>query len=317
MYRYWDGSQWTDHHSPKAGPPKYEDRSGAGIIGSAWELFKDNWTSLLGIGALTFVGFIAGALLIVVAAASALDPDIFDIIDRVMQPGFDADNDPLDRAYIDSIDFDASASFFILAGIGVVLVWVVTVLGMGAATLLLGARHHGEPMGAGQCFGLAFRRVGRWIGISLLWGLVGFLPLVLLWVLAIAVSPALLFLVVPLTLAVVIYFFPIMTIAGGGLFVGPTDKPPFRTALAIVKPQWGTVAGRVLVVNLILFAINLGLGVVNLIPIIGILINLVGQFVYYGLQTATSVKLYASVDAPFAEELAPNSGPWELPVSDL
>jgi hypothetical protein len=305
MFRYWDGTEWTEHRSPKAGPPQYEDNSGTGIIASAWELFKNNWTSLLGIGALTFLVALVGAALLIVAVISALDPDIFDIADRVLDSGFDADANPEDQAFLDSIEFSFSASFVALALAGSLIATLAIFVGTGTSTLFLGAAHHGQQIGVGACFRLALKRLLRWVGITILWGLVGFLPLVVLWALAFALAPILLVAVIPLTIAAVVYLFPIMTIAGAGLFLGPVDRPPFRTAMALVRDQWGTVALRVLVVNVILLAINIALGVVNLIPLIGILMNIVGQFVYYGLQTATSVKLYASVDGPFSTEISP------------
>lgn len=308
MFRYWDGTEWTEHRSPKAGPPKYEDDSGTGIIASGWELFKDNWTSLLGIGALTFLGALVGAALMVFSLLSALDPDVFDIADRVLDSGFDANANPADQAFLDSIEFSVSASSVVFGLVGALIASLALLLGTGTSTLFLGAAHQGERVGAGTCFRLAMKRLLRWVGIAMLWSLVGMVPIALLWVLALAVNPILLVVVIPLTIAAVVYFFPIMTIAGAGLFLGPVDRPPFRTALALVKDQWGTVALRVLVVNLVLVAINIALGVVNLIPLIGIVINIVGQFVYYGLQTATSVKLYASVDGPVTEEISPRHG---------
>jgi len=308
-YRYWDGSEWTDHRAPKSGPPTYVDNSGIGIVGSSWELFKTNWAPLLGIGVFTFIGIVAGVALVIFALLSALDPSVLDIADRVFESGFDADANPADQAYLDSIEFKLTASFVVLGLLGALIASLSTVIGSGTSTLFLGAAHNGRPVGAGTCLGIAARRLPRWIGIALLWTVAGFIPMVLLWVLAIIVSPLLLVGVVPLTAVVVIYLFPMMTIAGAGLLLGPTDRPPFRTALVLVKDQWRTVAMRVLVVNLILIAINIGLGVVNLIPLIGIVINLAGQFVYYSLQTAASVKLYASVDGQFAEEIAPDSAP--------
>jgi len=317
MYRYWDGAAWTDHRSPKAGPPAYVDNSGTGIIGAGWELFRDNWVPLLAIGALTFVGVVVGVALIGVAVVSALDPDVFDIIERVTRSDFNPDIDPVDQAYLDNIDFNLTPTFVVAALAGFLVIWLVALVGAGSATMLLGGRHHGEPIGVGQALGLAIRRFPRWLGIVLLWSLVGGLPILLLWVLALAAAPILLVLVIPATIGAVIYLFPIMSIAGAGLFLGPVDRPPFRTAFAIVKPQWGTVAVRVLVINLILFAINLGLGLIGAIPILGIFVSIVGQFVYYGLQTGASVKLYASVDGPFTEELAPGTEPWELPSAAL
>ena len=307
-YRYWDGSEWTEHRAPKSGPPKHEDNSGIGIVGSGWELFKANWAHLLGIGLVTFVGIIVGVALVIFALMSALDPSVLDIADRLFESGFNADDNPADKAYLDSIEFSLSASFVVFGLLGALIASLSTMIGSGTSQLFLGAAHNGKPVGAGTCFRIAARRLPRWIGIALLWTMLGFMPLVLLWVVAIIVSPLLLVAVIPLTAAVVIYLFPVVTIAGAGLFLGPVDHPPFRTALALVKDQWRTVAMRVFVVNLILIAINIGLGVVNLIPLIGMIINFAGQFVYYSLQTAASVKLYASVDGQFAEEIAPDSG---------
>jgi hypothetical protein len=307
-YRYWDGAEWTDHRAPKSAPAMHEDNSGIGIVSSGWELFKAHWVPMLAIGALTWVGIIVGAALIISALLSALDPSVLDIADRVFDPRFNADTNPGDQAYLDSIKFNLTTPFAVLGVLGALIASLSILVGSGTSTLFLGAAHTGERVDPSTCFGIAVRRLPRWIGIALLWAVMGVLPLVLLWLLAIITMPLLLIGVIPLTAAVVVYLFPAMTIAGAGLLLGPVDRPPFRTALALVKGQWRTVAMRVLVVNLILAAINIGLGVVNLIPVIGILINLAGQFVYYSLQTATAVKLYASVEGQFADEIAPNSG---------
>ena len=307
-YRYWDGAEWTEHRAPKSAPAGYEDNSGIGIVSSGWEQFKANWVPMLAIGALTCVGIIVGGALIVFALLSALDPGVLDIAERVFDPDFNANTNPADQAYLDSINFNLTTSFVVLGIVGALLATLSIVMGSGTSTLFLGANHSGQRVDLRTSFGIEVRRLPRWIGICLLWAVVGFIPLVLLWALAIMATPFLLIAVIPVTTAVVIYLFPIMTIAGAGLLLGPVDRPPFRTALALVKGQWRTVAMRVLVVNLILAAINIGLAAVNLIPLIGIVINLVGQFVYYSLQTATSVKLYASVEGPFADEITPSSG---------
>ena len=107
MYRYWDGTVWTEHRSPKAPPP------GPAGGGSAWQLVPNaftlvgrHWRALLAI-VLPLVGLsVLGVVFVYTGLDAALDPGLDDIIDRVTEPGFDPDNDPADDAFLDSIDFD-------------------------------------------------------------------------------------------------------------------------------------------------------------------------------------------------------------------
>ena len=71
QYRYWDGSEWTAHRSPKQTPPPPAasssiPTSATGTVSAAFTLFGQHWVSLLGLAAIAMLGFAAAAVAFVI-----------------------------------------------------------------------------------------------------------------------------------------------------------------------------------------------------------------------------------------------------------
>ena len=306
QYRYWDGTVWTEHRAPKTTPVRPRDNSAFGIVTWGWTLLGKAKATLAVIGATVFAIMIAGMVVAAIALASALEPDLFDIVDRMTDPGWDPVNDPDDEAYLDAIEFDPSIGSLTVAVVAGLAVYLATGLGAATGMLYLAAVNAGTVRPGTACFSLALRRTPRWIGILLLWGLL-LMALstagLLLILLAIAIAPILLLVAIPVVVAAVIFVWPYLHMAFPTLILAPRDDPPLRRTITMVSADWGGVAGRVLLLNLVLFAIAIGGGIVGLIPLLGIFVALAITAIQYGLAMATSVALYEFAGGPLDPEI--------------
>ncbi|GJM38569.1 MAG: hypothetical protein DHS20C19_19360 [Acidimicrobiales bacterium] len=306
QFRYWDGTVWTDHRAPKAIKPSMANADATAVISRGFDLLKETWTRQLAIAALAMIGMVTGGAMAVAGFVSGLDPNPFDIIDRVTQPGFDADRFPEDQAYLDSITFDWAIGPLVLMIVGALIAYATVMIGFAVATVFVGAHNRGTERSLGESFSYAIRRVPRWVGIVLLWGLVSSLALaalVGLHILLIAVSTAFLVLLIPIDIALMIYAWPYGAMAGVTLILSPRDRGPFRRTVDLVKPRWPGIAGRVLLVNLVVFGLNFASNIVALVPILGLVVVLVMAFAIYGYQIATNVALYEYLGGPLDPEL--------------
>ena len=247
QHRYWDGDRWSEHRAPKVAPPTYADRGAFAIVTTGWNLFTRTWVSLLGIGAIILVAVLIALAIALVDLASMLDPGLGEIINRVFDSDFDSEKNPADKAFLDSITLDWSVWPVIGLIVAFIVLYATVLLGTATSTVLLASVHVGRRRRAGQCFALALRRAPRWIGIELLWSLSSMAALAITFgILVLAfTTPILLLLVVPATIAALVYCWPYWFLARTTLFLASTDDPPFRRTIALVRPNWGPIALRV------------------------------------------------------------------------
>lgn len=307
QFRYWDGTVWTDHRSPKSIRPTMANADATAVISRGLDLFKQTWVQQLAVGAIVFVGAMVGVVLAGIGVVTGLDPDLLDILDRVTEPGFDADRNPADQAFLDSITFDWSVGPILLIVVGSLVAGFFLWLGFGTAVAHVASVNAGVNRKLGDAFRYALRSFPRWLGVTLLWGLVillVFVAIIGLHILLVAVSPALLILLIPLDIGLLIYAWPYTTMMGTALFIAPRDVGPFRRTVALVRPRWPGIAGRVLLVNVVVLAVNIGGNVVALIPILGIVVSLVLSFAVYAYQVCTQVALFEYLEGPLHPELA-------------
>lgn len=299
QYRYWDGSAWTEHRSPKSIPDA--PRSRQGVIGETWNLGLKSIGPLLGIGAIYFAVILTIGVMVAVGLVQSLEPGIGDIVERLTSPDFNPGADPADEAFLDSITFEPSASFWALVVVGVVVLVPASILAYSMSMIALVNRHFGGSMRFGEIWRTALRRFKRTFAISLLWGLSWSLALAIVvgvWVVAIIV-PLLLLFVVPATIALFVYCYPFMWLAIAPLFAGPTHKPPFRTLVALVRPRWTAAAGSVLLINLVIFAINVGGTVLGLIPLVGVIAGIAASIAQWVGQYASAVIIWDDLGGDF------------------
>ena len=102
-------------------------------------------------------------------------------------------------------------------------------------------------------------------------------------------------LLVPVGIATFIWLFPTLYLMSTALVIGPTDEPPFRTVLSMMRAGWRRMAWPVFIVNLVVVAISIGLSVVGIIPILGAIISFVGNLVVYAYVACVNVSLWTRI----------------------
>ncbi|MDW3217863.1 MAG: DUF2510 domain-containing protein [Acidimicrobiales bacterium] len=306
QFRYWDGTVWTEHRAPKAIKPSMANADATAVVSRGFDLLKETWTRQLAIAALAAIGIVTGGAMAVAGFVTGLDPNPLDIFERITEPGFDPDRFPEDQAYLDSITFDWEIGPLVLMIVGTLIAYAVMMIGFAVATVFVGAHNRGAERSLGESFSFAIRRVPRWVGIALLWALVASLALAALagiHILLVAVSPAFLILLIPVDIGLVIYAWPFGAMAGVTLILSPRDRGPFRRTVALITPRWPGIAGRILLVNLVVFGLNFASNIVALVPILGLFVVIAMAFAIYAYQIATNVALYEYLEGPLDPEL--------------
>ncbi|MEZ5243762.1 MAG: DUF2510 domain-containing protein [Acidimicrobiales bacterium] len=308
--RYWDGLQWTDHRSPVPTHQNVASGESMAVVNGAFALLRDRWVSLLAIAGLGVAIAIAGVVIGVLGLSLSLEPGLFDIIETTTDANFNPDIDPVDEAFVDSITWEWNAGIVLVVA-GWLLFLIGMYGGMAAGTLHLASARAGRPRNATACVAMMLRRAPRWVGIGLLWSLVSSLAVaavVAVFVVGVMISPVILVILVPAALAGVIYGWPFMQLSGTGLLLAPRGTPPFRHVVSLVRANWGGIALRCLVVNLIAFAFNIAMNVVGLIPLVGLLISIPATFALYSYSIGANLLIYeyagGSVDATIPDAVA-------------
>ncbi|MEQ8840717.1 MAG: DUF2510 domain-containing protein [Acidimicrobiales bacterium] len=321
--RYWNGNEWTEHRSPRALAGAAAPDGGAwGIVGATFRLIVEGWAQLLVLALPLIVSSIGAAILAYVSLDSMLDPGIETILDRVTQPGFDPVDNGADEAFIDSIDVSIG-TIGILGLIGAGLAVVLgTFISSTSFSIFLARVRAGRGTSIGETYQRLARRLPRMIGIALLWSLLGLIAATIvvgLFVVAILVSPALLLALVPALLVAVIYFWPVGALAYTALALSPREAPPLRHAFRIVRPLWGPIAGRLLILTLVgfvvSFAFNLGTSWISSVGVVAaFVVPLLLQALQSMLNSAGSVVLYefagGSVDPAITAEHVGSPAPF-------
>lgn len=266
QYRYWDGAQWTDHRAPKSAPPAAAGEGVWAIVPEAFRLLGAGWRPLVVLALPMLVLTLVAGSLAYTALDGALDPSLADIIDRASEPGFDPFDDPADEAFVESIELSIDGAVIaatIAAGLLLLIAWLVTSV---AFTVLLVAIRSGRTPSVSETYAIVLPRLPRVLGIMVLWWVVSavvvFAAVFVMVVLAV-ITPLTLLLTIPALLAATIYAYPFAMLAPTALAVAPTDDPPLRRVIALVRPQWGAIAVRVLVVTLTMWAIGFATGIVT------------------------------------------------------
>ena len=306
QFRYWDGAQWTDHRSPKTSRSPVGDDGVWSVVSASFRLVGRGWRELVVLALPLIAVTIAAGLLALASLDAVLEPGIGDILDRVGQPGFDPVNDADDEAFIENIDLSVTAAPVAGIVLAAVLFFAGGIVASVAFTVFLAALRRDRRLPVSETYRIALVRLPRIIGILLLWTVVGVTVLLLAAVIiaiAVVISPLMLLLIVPLTLAAVIYAYPFGALASTTLTLAPTDDPPFRRTITVVRRQWGFVALRLLVLTLVFWAIGFGASAVTT-PFSaasvwgGFLASMVVQSLQTVLSTAGSVVLYDVADGP-------------------
>ena len=267
QHRYWDGDQWTEHRAPKEPPPA------GGRPGSAWQVVPDTfsllgrcWRELVVLVVPVALLLVAGIVVLYLAFDAALSPGIGEILARITEPGFDPDGNRADNRFVNSIEFEAGTGSIIGWGVGGVAVLAGTILTPVLMFVHLASVNAGVPIPVAETYRQTMRRLPRIVGIYLLWTLGVLLLLAgigLVVVLAVWVSAFSLLIIAPALIAAIVAFYPFGYIAFAMLIVGPRETPPLRGAIGLVRDRWAPVAGRILALTLVVFAISMGINIVS------------------------------------------------------
>lgn len=248
-YRFWDGTNWTNHRSPKGlAEPVTADPSQ-----SAWNIFPDTfnaigatWRQLL---VISTANIVMTAIVLVVAYATVdavFDGELGEMIDRLN----DGSRSAADDAYFDRLDASFPGSVFWVA-VAVGAVWFVIGSMVSAAvqrTLAASMRgHHIEPSDAIRGAGARTGRVLTWS--LLLWSLLLALVFVLIALLGALPLGAL------ATVPVIVFAAPYALGLHPAIAIAPQGRNPLSQARDVVKGRWVAMARRALVYVLLWFVV--------------------------------------------------------------
>jgi hypothetical protein len=292
--RYWDGLQWTGHRSPVPTHRNVASGESMAVVNGAFSLLRDRWVTLLAIAGLGVAIAVSGFVIAAIGVSRSLEPGLLDIIETTTDANFDADIDPADQAFLDSITWEWNAGIVLIV-VGGVLFVVGMYGGLAAGTLHLASARAGRPRNAAACVAMMLRRAPRWVGIGLLWSLVaGIVTAVVVaaFVVGVIISPVTLVILIPAVVGAVIYVWPYLQLSGTALLLAPRDTPPFRHVVALVRANWGGIALRCLVVNLISLAFNIAMNIVGIIPLVGLLLSIPATFALYAYNIGANLLIY-------------------------
>ncbi len=189
QYRYWDGSRWTDHRSPRYGAPDEEagaagdgtassHRSIRDLLGGTWRLMTQNLRPLLVIYAVVAVVYLAGeeavrrgsgdvfgdTLEALVDELAAVDPDADpEVSDALLESRW---NDVTDR--LEGLDSSTLAAGMLLMAVGAVVVIAINLVEFAAFGQVAVARLGQRRMGASGALRAGLKRLLRMAGVGLM-----------------------------------------------------------------------------------------------------------------------------------------------------
>ena len=264
QYRYWDGSQWTDHRAPRD-PAGSGHRGIRSLLAGSWRLFTTNWRPFVAIYALAAVIYFAGEQLVRVGFDNVfgdtvtallddletLDPDSEDA-GAVLEDGL---NDVQDR--VTGLSSSTLGSGVLLMAMGVLVTVAVNIVQFAAFGHLVMRRLVHQPATTAPALLAGLRRTLRIVGVLLMilvmFSAACMLASLVVGVLAVASAPLgavagvllLLAAVAAVVLAAPLVVVTLMTAA-----VGPAE-PSMRYARNLLRGSYRAALGRTILVLLL------------------------------------------------------------------
>ena len=183
QYRYWDGSQWTDHRAPRHSSPSEgsspsRHRSIRNLLTGTWRMATQNWRPLLIIYAVVAIVYLAGEQAVRVGYGDVFGDTLGVLISDLesLDPNAEAEetgavlegswNDLTDRLRgLGSSTLVAGVLLMVVGGVAVVAINIVEFAAFGQFTM---ARLSGRRMGAAQALRAGLGRLLRLIGVGLM-----------------------------------------------------------------------------------------------------------------------------------------------------
>ena len=278
QYRYWDGSRWTDHRSPRYGTPGEEaraSRDGAGtrhrsirdLLGGTWRLMTQNLRPLLVIYAVVAVVYLAGeeavgrgfdevfgdTLVALVDDLAPADPDADeDEINALLESRW---NDVTDR--LEGLSSSTLAAGVLMMAVGAVVVIAINILEFAAFGQVAVARLGQRRMGASGALRAGLKRLLRIVGVGLML-LVTFCAALMVvslvaGLLSLASGALALVLGAAMGLVVIGVAAPLALLTLMTAAVGPAE-PSMRYARGLLRGAFWATFGRMVLVFVLSFA---------------------------------------------------------------
>jgi len=266
LYRYWDGSSWTEHRAPRLTDPHTEPGDAPGglrgpsqLVADTFSLAGRRWRPCAAVAVIYILSQIVGAVLLIVSASRILMGELGEIYDRVSQPGFDP-SEPQHEAYFTALEVDLAPINFVPVLLGLLAMWVASNLMQATVTRIALSDLHNRNAATPDTLREAMRRVPRLMGLDLIVGAICLLAVGAV-VLAGIGAPLLLIALIPAVIAGAVYAVVVMPLAYAVASAGPRLwSLPY--AARLVRGRFWATLGRLLLILLLLVAVSLAVGVV-------------------------------------------------------
>ena len=267
QFRYWDGSQWTEHRAPRysgasVAGSRCRHRSVGDLLANTCRMATQNWRPLLVIYAVVAVVFLAGEEAVTRGYDDVFGDTLGTLVNELeaLETGNDSEeavtvlearwSDLTDRiGGLGSLTLAAGVLLMVVGGVAVVAINIVEFAAFGQFTM---ARLDGRPMGAARALAAGLGRLLRIIGVGLM--------LLVMWcaaIMAVSIVAGLLVVasgVLGAGLIVAVLVMALLVLVVGGLPVallavvtaaaGPAT-PSMRYARGLLRGTYWATLGRV------------------------------------------------------------------------
>ena len=265
QYRYWDGTSWTEHRSPRlatapASPAPGGLRAPMALIRAALAASLRGWRSCVLAGLLAVVGQVLALVLFMIAVDRVLMGELDEIFDRISATDFDPDA-PDQRAYFEALEFDLSALNFTVAALGICVLLLASALLTTTVARVASDYLANRSRGAAASLRRAAVRTPRLVAVGLQVAFVLFVVPGAIIALAALTAPLLLIALIPAYIALVWLSLPIVSIAYVAASVGPRASS-LLAAVRLLRHRFWRSTGRLMLLMLLFIAAAIVLALV-------------------------------------------------------
>lgn len=264
QYRYWDGSQWTDHRAPRE-PAGSGHRGIRSLLAGSWRLFTTHWRPFVAIYALAAVIYFAGEQLVRVGFDSVFGDTITALLDDLET--LDPDSDDAGAVFEDGLtniqdrvtglSSSTIGSGVLLMAMGVLVAVAVNIVQFAAYGHLVMRRLVHRPATTAPALLAGLRRLLRIVGVLLMllvmFSAACMLASLVVGVLAVVSAPlgaVVGVLVLLAAVAAVVVTTPLVLVTLMTAAVGPAE-PSMRYARNLLRGSYRVVLGRSVLVLLL------------------------------------------------------------------
>ena len=295
QYRYWDGSEWTDHRAPRD-PACSGHRSIRSLLAGSWRLFITNWRPFVAIYALVAAIYFAGEQLVGVGFDNVFGDTLTALLDDLETLDSEPESaravfeDGLNniQGRVSSLSSSTIGSGVLLMAMGVLVAAVANVVQLAAFGHLVMRRLAHQPAAATAALLAGLRRALRIVGVALMLlvmfsaaCLVASLIVGLLAAVSVPLGAGVSVLFALGAVAAVVGALPLALVTLMAAAVGPA-QPSMRYARSLLRGSYRAALGRT-VVLLFLSAVSLTVVLSIAVLIDGLFVVPLGIVVLYAL----------------------------------